>query len=152
MSGLNFIAIQDNIAAHIRAEFPGYTVYDDVVLDDDFIIKLGNKAKPYIVLNWGGLNSNAFSGSFGGARHDEYYSTVDIVIVAPTPRQARLSSNIIIDRLIGWKPAGSSPMVTSSGTDVFAVENSNGSPFVYAASTRMQYAINAENVGEYIQP
>jgi hypothetical protein len=152
MSGLNFIQVQDSITAHIREEFPGYQVYDDVVVDDDFILKNGNKVKPYIVLNWGGLNKSGFGGSFVGARHDEYFSTVDIVVVAPTPRQARLSSNIIIDRLIGWKPQDSSPMFTTSGTDLLAVENSNGSPFVYAASTRMQYAINATNVGEYIQP
>lgn len=152
MSGLNFIAIQDAISAHIRAEFPGYDVYDDVVVDDEFIIKIGNKAKPYIVLNWGGLNSNAFSGSFGGVRHDEYFSTVDVVVVAPTPRQARLSSNIIIDRLIGWKPAGSSPMSPSSGTDVLVIQNTNGSPDIYIATTRLQYAVNAENVGAYIQP
>lgn len=152
MSGLNFIEVQDNIAAHIRAEFPGYEVYDDVVVDDDFIIKQGNKVKPYIVLNWGGLNSTGFNGSFVGARHDEYYSTVDIVVVAPTARQARLSSNIILDRLVGWKPVGSSPMSPSTGTDLLAIENSNGVPFIYAASTRMRYAVNAENVGEYIQP
>jgi len=152
MSGLNFIAVQDTIAAHIRAEFPGYEVYDDVVVDDDFIIKIGNKVKPYIVLNWGGLQRAGGSGSFAGARFDEYYSTVDVVVVAPTPRQARLSSNIIVDRLIGWKPAGSSPMSPSSGTDLLAIENSNGSPYIYVASTRLQYAVNAESVGEYITP
>lgn len=152
MSGLNFIAVQDSITAHIRAEFTGYQVYDDVVVDDDFILKNGNKVKPYIVLNWGGLNPSGGGGSFVGARHDEYYSTVDIVVVAPTPRQARLSSNIIIDRLVGWKPTASSPMTVSSNTDILAIENANGVPFVYAASTRMQYAINAENVGSYITP
>jgi hypothetical protein len=152
MSGLNLIPTQDSIAAYVREEFPGYVVYDDVVLDDEFIIKIDNKAKPYIVLNWGGLNKNGFGSSFVGARHDEYYSTVDVVIVAPTPRQARMSSNVVIDRLIGWKPVASSPMTPSTGTDVWAVPNRSGAVHAYVASTRFQYAINAENVGEYITP
>lgn len=152
MSGLNFIEVQDSISAHIKETFPGYDVYDDVIVDDSFIIKIGNKVKPYIVLNWGGLNPTATNGSFVGVRNDEYYSTVDVVIVAGTPRQARLSSNVIIDSLIGWKPATSTPLAPSSGTDVFAIEDSNGSPFVYVATTRLQYAINAYNVGAYIEP
>jgi hypothetical protein len=152
MSGLNVVAVQDSITAHVKSEFPNYVVYDDVILDDKFILKIDNKAKPYIVLNWGGLKRNFTGASFAGARHDEYYSTVDIAIVAPTPRQARLSSNVITDRMIGWKPQYSSPMTPSSGTDVWAVENNSGNIHAYVASTRFEYAVNAENVAEYIQP
>ena len=63
MSGLNVIQAQESISAYIRSQFPGYTVYDDDIIDDQFVLKLGNKVKPYIVLNWGGLRSAATGGT-----------------------------------------------------------------------------------------
>lgn len=152
MSGLNLVAVQDIISAHIKAEFPGYSVYDDDVIDDDFILKQNNNTKPYIVLNWGSLRRTGTGGSFVGVRYDEYYSTVDVGIVAPTPRQARLSHNVIMDRLIGWKPTNGGAMTPEGGTDVWAIPNKLGKPNVYVASSRLSYAVNSDNVGSYIQP
>ena len=152
MSGLNVITVQDNIEAYINAQFPNYVVYDTDVPDDDSIIKVGNKIKPYIVLQWGALNSAPNAGSFIGARFDEYYSTVDVAIVAPTARQARVSLNIIVDRLIGWKPTGSSHLSSDGGMGIVPIVNRNGKPNIYIASSRLKYAINADNVGSYITP
>lgn len=152
MSGLDLLSVQDIISAHIRAEFPGYTVYDDDIIDDEFIIKIGNNVKPYIVLNWGGLRHTATGASFAGVRHDEYYSTVDIGVVAPTPRQARVAHNIIMDRLIGWKPTNGGAMNPEGGADVWAVADKAGRPNVYVASARLSYAVNSDNVGAYIAP
>jgi hypothetical protein len=47
VSGLNLFAVQEIIEAHIKEEFPGYAVYQDDVLDDESILKIENKAKPY---------------------------------------------------------------------------------------------------------
>lgn len=152
MSGLNLIQIQEVISAYIRSEFSGYEVYDDVVLDDEYVYKIGNQVKPYIVIQYGGLYRSTTATSFAGVRYDEYSSFVDVSVVAPTPNQARRASNIILDKLIGWKPAGSTPLVPTDGMEMWASEDTNGRPFVYITNSRLMFQMNTENVGAYITP
>ena len=152
MSGLNYTTTQDSIEAYIAQEFPGYDVYDNDVIDDDAIIKMGNKVKPYIVLNWGGLNPSAGGSSFAGARHDEYYSTVDVCVVAPTSKQSRVALNIILDKLIGWTPTDSTPLSVSSAMDVIGVPDYDGKPVVYFATQRLKYNLNTTSIGTPIVP
>ncbi len=152
MSGLNYTTTQDSIEAYIAQEFPGYDVYDNDVIDDDAIIKIGNKVKPYIVLNWGGLTPSATGGSFAGARHDEYYSTVDVCVVAPTSKQSRTALNVIIDKLIGWTPTDSTPLSVSSGMDIIGVPDYDGKPVVYFATQRLKYNLNTTSIGTAIVP
>jgi hypothetical protein len=152
MSGLDLVAIQDSITAHVRQEFSGYEVYEDYVMDDETILKESNKVKPYIVLSWDGLRNSPTGGSFVSSRFDEYYSVVDVSVVAPTARQARISSNVIVDKLIGWNPTGSTPMAPEGSTGIWAVENNNGKPHLYVASARLRFNVNSENVGSYITP
>lgn len=152
MAGLNLIAVQDIIEAHIKAEFSGYAVYDDDVLDDEAILKIDGKTKPYIILIWGGLNRNTGATSFAGTRYDEYNSSLDIIVAAPSGKQARRSINVIRDRLIGWEPAGSGAMTSVGGDATSVVNNSSGRPHVYLASCRLEFAVNSEDVGSYIAP
>ena len=152
MSGLNLIYAQDVIEAYINQEFPGYVVYSDDVLDDETLLKMDNKVKPYIILSWGGLNRNTGAASFAGVRHDEYTSSVDIVLAAPTSRQSRIALNVILDKLIGWKPTGGGAMTPFGGVTTAVVKNSAGRAHVYLASGRLEYAMNSENVGAYITP
>lgn len=152
MAGLDLFAIQDGIGAHIRATFPNYDVVDDVVIDDDYILRLDNNVKPFIVLRWGSLLRSGNNTSFGGVRYDEYSSSVDVVVIAPNPRIARQASNMINDQLIGWKlPSG--PALTPSGAQAtWAVSDTSGKPHVFISSTRFNYAVNAESVGQNITP
>ena len=152
MSGLNLVAVQDIITAYIRSEFPGYVVYEDDVIDDAMLLKIGNKVKPYIVLRWGGLGRNTAGASFAGVRYDEYTSSVDIGIVAPTGSQARRGLNIVYDKLIGWKPTGGGAMTPSGTAGLYVVDDTNGRPHVYIATSRLEFAMNSENVGAYITP
>lgn len=152
MSGLNVIEVQDIIEAHIRQEFPGYDVYNDDVLDDEALLKIDNKLKPYIILSWAGLIRNTGATSFAGVRHDEYTSSVDVIVAAPTSRQSRVSLNVILDRLIGWKPTGGGAMTPFGDISTGVVRNLSGKPHVYLASARLEFAVNSENVGSYIQP
>lgn len=152
MSGLNLIAVQDIIEAYIKSEFSGYSVYNDDVLDDEAILKIDNKAKPYIILSWGGLNRNTAATSFAGVRHDEYTSYVDIIVAAPNSRQCRVALNIILDKLIGWKPINGGAMTPFGAVASSVVNNNSGRPHVYLSSGRLEFATNSQNVGEYIQP
>lgn len=152
MSGLNVVEVQDIIEAYIKQEFPGYVVYSDDVLDDDALLKMENKVKPYIILSWAGLIRNTAATSFAGVRHDEYTSSVDIIVGAPNSRQCRVALNVILDKLIGWKPTGGGAMTPFGDISTGVVRNLNGRPHVYLASGRLEFAVNSENVGSYIQP
>jgi hypothetical protein len=149
MSGLNLIPIQDDIASYIAAQFPNYEVIEDMLLDEETVLRNNNNIKPYIVLRWGGLWALG-SKSIAGVRFDEYSSTVDIAVVAPKPRQCRVSLNAILDTMIGWKPADGTPLYPQGSNTLLAVENANGKPAVYIASSRLVFGVNAENVGGYI--
>lgn len=152
MSGLNIITTQDSITAYVRQEFSGYEVYEVDVVNDDAIIKKDGLAKPYIVLRYGGLRNSGNLGSFVGARNDEYYSTVDVIIVSQNSKQARISLNVVIDRLVGWKPVDSTPMYIDGNMDIWGSPVNNGAPPVYMASSRLSYNVNTTDIGSQIQP
>ena len=152
MSGLDLIAVQDTIEAYIKAQFPGYTVYDEDVLDDEAILKIDGKAKPYMILIWGGLSRSTANTSFAGTRYDEYNSSLDLVVAAPSSRQARRALNVVRDKLIGWKPTGGGAMTSIGGDATSVVNNTSGRPHVYLAVCRLDFAVNSENVGSYITP
>lgn len=152
MSGLNLSIPQEAIMAYVRDEFPNYVVYDNSVLDDEFVLKIGNKVKPYIVLGFGGLYPSNRGGSFAGARFDEYTSTMDATVVAAKPEHARQGMNLVVDKLIGFKPTGISSMTLQGGSAMWGVADTNGVPHVYLASQRLTYAVNSEDPGAYITP
>ena len=152
MSGLDLIAVQDTIEAYIKAQFPGYTVYDEDVLDDEAILKIDGKAKPYMILIWGGLSRSTANTSFAGTRYDEYNSSLDLVVAAPSSRQARRALNVVRDKLIGWKPTGGGAMTSIGGDTTSVVNNTSGRPHVYLAVCHLDFAVNSENVGSYITP
>jgi hypothetical protein len=151
MSGLNIIPIQDAITAYVQQEFPNYEIYDDDVLDDEALLKVSNKVKPYIVLRWGGLFRNPRGANIGGVRLDEYLSTVDVAVVAPTPKQCRLAINLINDRLIGWKIDGIAPLVPEGSGGSFVIPDLQGRPHLYIQSNRFNFAVNFTDPGSPIQ-
>lgn len=152
MAGLDLFAIQDEIGAHVRATFPAYDVVDDVVIDDNYILRLDNNVKPFIVLRWGSLLRSGSNASFGGVRFDEYTSSVDVNVIAPNPRISRQAANMINDQLIGWKLSSGPAMIPTGGQATWAVNDSNGRPHLFVSSMRFNYAVNAESVGENITP
>ena len=152
MAGLDLYAIQEEIGAHIRATFPTYDVIDDVVVDDNYILRLDNNVKPFIVLRWGSLLRSTANTSFGGVRYDEYLSSVDVSVVAPNPRISRQAANMINDQLIGWKLSSGPALTPVGGQATWAINDNNGRPHLFMSSMRFNYAVNAESVGQNITP
>lgn len=147
MTGLDLIAVQDVIAAHIVSLFSAYDVKQDEVLDDESLLKLSNRTKPFIVLRWHGLERSAENASFGGVRHDEYSSAVDIVFVGPTPRIARQGLNMVMDALIGWQVPNGSQLTPTGGQSVFPSVDYEGKPHLYLAVNTLEFQVNSTDVG-----
>ena len=147
MTGLDLIAVQDIIATHVETTLPTYEVKQDYVLDDEQILKLDNRIKPFIVLRWHGLNRSAQNASFRGARFDEYNSAVDVIVVAPNPRISRQALNYVMDELIGWQVPGGSQLTPSGGQSVASVPDYQGKPHLYLAVNTLTFQVNSDGVG-----
>jgi hypothetical protein len=147
MTGLDLIAVQDSILIHIESSFPAYQVVEDMVLEDETLLRLNKNVKPFIVLRWHGLMRNTNDTSFGGVRHDGYMSAVDIVFIAPSPRQSRLGLNMVMDELIGWHVPGGSPLTPVGGDSVFPVVEATGRPHVYVAVNTLQFNVDSNGIG-----
>ena len=107
MDGINLISLQDEILAYVELQFPNYEVYEDVLIDDEYLLKINNNVKPFVVIQWGGLARNVNESSFAGVRHDEYMSNFSMVAVGPNSKITRRVLNMFLDKLIGWKIQGS---------------------------------------------
>lgn len=147
MAGLNLVSVQDAIYAHIESVLPAYDIEEDFVLDDEVLLKLDNRIKPFITLRWYGLTRSPDNASFAGVRFDEYSSAVDIVLVAPTPKQAREGLNYALGELIGWKVPGGSQLTPSGGNSVIPVGEYQARPHLYLAVGTLSFQVNSTAVG-----
>lgn len=147
MTGLDLVSVQNTIYAHIASTLSAYEIQEDAVLDDDSLLKIDNRVKPFIVLRWHGLERSPVNTSFAGVRYDEYSSGVDIVMIAPTPKQAREGLNYAMDQLIGWQVPGGSQLTPSGGESIFPVTNYNAEPHLYLAINTLDFAVNSDGVG-----
>jgi len=151
MDGINLVSLQDEILAHIESEFPNYEIVEDIVLDDEYILKINNNVKPFVVIQWGGLARSSSESAIAGVRHDEYRSDFDLVVVAPTPRIARRILNMFMDKLIGWRIQGSA-LTPSLGIDTFAVRDQNSQPHLYLSVGTLAFRFNSSNPSANITP
>jgi len=72
---------------------------------------------------------------------------VDIVLVAPTPKQAREGLNYALDQLIGWSVPGGSQLTPTGGETVFPVVNYDAKPHLYLAVNTLSFQVNSVGVG-----
>lgn len=150
MSGIDLISIQDEIALHVKTTFPNYEVKEDEVLDDEYLLNVSRKTKPFVVLRWSGMTRVATNASFAGVRHDEYSSRFDVIAVAPTPKIARTVSNLFMDQLIGWRISNGAELTPTLGQSVFPSVDRDGSPHLYLGVGTLEFRFNSENPNSYI--
>lgn len=152
MAGLNLVEIQDLILAHVRSEFSQYEVYEDYILNEQELLKVDARVKPYLVISWDGLSRSAGNASFAGVRKDEYFSAFAIGLIAPTPRQCRRGLNIIVDQLVGWSYDDVGFLTPTNSTGAYVVAERDGIPHLYMAMAEFTFPVNAEDPGAYITP
>jgi hypothetical protein len=150
MNGIDLVDIQDEIALHIKTTFPQYQIKEDELLDDEHLLRVSNKTKPFVVIRWSGLTREVSNASFGGVRHDEYSSRFDLIAVAPKPRIARRVVNLFMDQLIGWKISNGSALTPTLGQAVFPVVNNSGVPHLYLGIGTLEFRFNSEYPYSYI--
>ena len=152
MSGIDLVSIQDEIALHIQTTFPNYEVKEDESLDDESLLSVDRKTKPFIVIRWAGLTRQQNEASFAGVRHDQYSSRFDLVAVAPAPKIARKVLNLFMDQLIGWKLSNGYELTPTLGQSVFPSVDRSGAPHLYLGVGTFEFRFSAESPDSYITP
>jgi hypothetical protein len=143
MNGIDLVSIQDEIILHIETSFPQYRILEDELLDDESLLRVDKKTKPFIVIRWGGLSRELAGASFSGVRHDEYSSRFDIIAVAPAPKIARRVLNLFMDYLIGWKISNGAALTPEQGQAVFPSVDRSGSPHLYLGVGTLSFRFNS---------
>lgn len=146
MTGLDLVAVQEEILAQVETAFPNYEIKEDEVLDDEYLLKIDGNVKPFIVLRWHGLNRSVTGASFGGVRWDEYNSAVDVVLVAPSPKIARRALNAVMDGLIGWNVPGGGQLTPVGGASVFPVVDNDARPHIYLAVNTLSFQVDSNGI------
>jgi len=152
MSGFNLITTQDAILSHIETQFSSYEIYEDYILNEQELLKVDNRVKPYIVIAWHGLSRLPSNTAIAGVRQDEYESGFDIGIIAPTPKQCRKGLNIIVDNLIGWSYDNVQFLTPGSSSSTFVAAARDGVPHLYMAMAEFSFPMNTTSPGAYITP
>lgn len=152
MAGLNLVGIQSQILSYIESEFPDYDVYEDYILNEQELQKVDNRVKPYIVIAWGGLDRLGGNAAISGVRQDEYESSFDIGVIAPTPKQCRYALNIIVDNLVGYSFDDVAYLTPGQSSSVFVVSDRNGVPHLYMAMAEFTFPVNYDNPGQAMTP
>jgi hypothetical protein len=150
-SGLRLIGYQDAITARIKALYPNFEVIEDTLTDDRIFDRDVNGVfEQYIVLRYGPMFPKIRGGALAGVRHDEYFSTFDILAVAANARDARYLCAAIVDDMLGWSPDGSAPITLRNdggAINAFVVQSNEARPTRNLASQRMQFTVNSVDVG-----
>jgi len=152
MSGLDLITTQEQILAHIETQFSAYEVIEDYILNEQELLRVDSRVKPYIVISWDGLMAAPGGGAISGVRYDEYSSGFDIGVIAPTPKQCRRSVNIIVDNLIGWSYDDVSYLSPGGSSRPFVAAQRDGVPHLYMAMAEFTFPMNTSGIGAYITP
>lgn len=152
MAGLDLVSIHNTILAHIESQFSDYDVYEDYILNEQELQRVDTRVKPYIVISWYGLNRIASGASVAGVRQDQYESGFDIGVIAPTPKQCRLSINIIVDNLVGYSYDGVARLIPGTTTGSFVVAERDGAPHLYMAMAEFTFPVNYDDPGSYMTP
>ncbi len=152
MSGIDLVAYQDEITAHIVAAFPNYEIVEDEVFDDESIARLQSKTKPFIVLRWSGITRNINNASLVGVRADEYISDFDIIATAPMPKIARRLLNYFMDALIGHTLSNGYQLTPTTGQAIFPLTENGAAPKLYLGVGTLEFRFSNPNPTSYITP
>lgn len=104
---------------------------------------------PYLVVRSNSPNRVTGKGSFGGARWDEMYSLIDVLVIAASPEECRELSygeGGVTDTLVGFVPtADCGEMALTGGGMVFvASDGTNVRPTRFVSRISLRFPVNLQ--------
>ena len=142
---MNLYATQQDVLAYLTTNL-GAPVFDTdypAVQDEPSV---NGVMSPYVVLRSNDALRIAGNGAFGGSRHDEMYTLMDVLCVAASPQGARelaYGAGGVADVLTGYAPIDAGPMDRAGGGQVFvAVDGTGARPSNFIARVSFRMLVN----------
>lgn len=146
---LDIYSIQNAVMAELEASVAEY-VKDTDWEDVSDVPTVNGVLSAYHAVRSNSPNKQPGGDAFGGARHDEMYTLIDVVSAAHDPDTVRLiayGAGGVMDILTGFKPSADAGAMHPTGT---------GSVFVRGGDTsvrpRLFYAISSFRLSVNLQP
>lgn len=143
-------AIQRSIITQLETLFPQYVFFRNTTPEDEEIPRQGEEVNPFFVLQFGQMYASPRGRSIKGARNDEYYSWFQIIGIGSVEDDVAAALSLIVDRLIGWKPAGATKLVVDGGSTDYGSRQYSVRPVLYYQSQRFQFNITQTGLDGYL--
>lgn len=148
--GLDNFAVQQDILAYIQTSLPSYSVESGGIPNGDSLPLVNGALQAYIILRFADTSPTPNGGSFGGPKHDEYFSVFDALCVAPTDTQAREVGNYLDTFLLSHKLTNTGSITRAPGSQRFALySDASRQPVAFVVSKAYRYSTNISEVGEF---
>ena len=137
---LDLLAVQNQIVVHLK------TMAQDVyvtAVPDDSKIKHGPAGLflPYVVVLFSDMKESATGNGITSVRHNPGLSYCVVQTYAPTDVSARQVSNIVRDKLTGFKPTDAGELRLAGGKTYSTVEY-NAVPKKYVSEVAFMFIVN----------
>lgn len=143
---MNLYATQQDILAYLRAE-ADFEIFDTNMPEGDLEpTSDAGYAEGYATIRFNDAVKIPQFGAVGGARHDEMYSLIDVLCVAPDPDEARAiayGQDGVADILTGYAPVDAGELTRQSGGQVFVRGDGTATkPTRYIAMVSFRMIVN----------
>lgn len=144
---LDLFASQQNIKAFAAANI-NWDIFSGGIEEAETLSNTGGVLRPHIVLRFGSAQPYLGDASFGGARYDGQYSTVDALCVAADDDTARALASEASDVLLGYRPDPNCGELNNGwGGGTFTVVSEGSRPQFYIAWASFRFTFNMADVG-----
>jgi len=143
-------ATQKAIMTDLQTQFPQYAWFRNTIPEDEEVPREGTEVNPFFVLQFGQLYSRPNGASVKGARNDEYYSWVQAIAMGSVDDDINSALSLIVDRLIGYKPAGATALKPVGGPSDYGSRQYSVRPVLYYATQRFEYNLNQNGLDGFL--
>ena len=143
-------ATQKSLMTSLETLFPQYAWFRNTIPEDEEVPRQGTEVNPFFVLQFGQLYSRPNGMSVKGARNDEYYSWVQVIAMGSVDNDINSALSLIVDRLIGFKPAGATKLKPVGGPSDYGSRQYSVRPVLYYATQRFEYNLNQNGLDGFL--
>ena len=136
-------AIEQDTKDYLESLFPEYPFYVSAVPEDEVTPREDEEVLPFFVIQNGPLWPRARGRAVAGARHDEYYSWMQLICISSVEDDASAALSMVTDPLIGYKTDKHTAFIPDgSGTD-YGSRQYSVRPVLYYRSQRFEFNLKS---------
>jgi hypothetical protein len=143
-------AIQKTTLTFLRTQFPQYVFHRNTVPEDQQVPREGEEVNPFFILQFGGMNPVSHGQSIKGPRNDSYSSWIQLIGIGSVEDDISDSLSLIVDRLIGYKPAGATAFTPDGNSADYGSRQYSVRPVLYYQSQRFKFNITQNGLDGYL--